>query len=168
MANANTVERYLYPGDLWFGKGKIQLRTLLGSCVSITLWHPGLNIGGMCHYLLPEDPGKGRGQLPDPRYADDAMDLFLKVIKRARTCPADYRVGLFGGGNMFTNLEQTWSVDIGLRNAATGRFLLRNYGFSIAYEDLEGKVHRQIILDLTDGTIFLRRGKDRSIILPSG
>lgn len=166
MIPNNPIERYLYPGERWFGKGKIQLRTLLGSCVAITLWHPGLMVGGMCHYLLPEDPGKTRKKMPDPRYADDAIWLFLKDIKRSRTCAADYRVGLFGGGNMFTNLDQTWSVDIGKRNASIGRSMLRNYGFSIAYEDLEGAVHRQIILDLRDGTVFLRRGTQQIVVLP--
>jgi chemotaxis protein CheD len=29
------------------------IRTVLGSCVSITLWHPVKRVGGMCHFLLP-------------------------------------------------------------------------------------------------------------------
>lgn len=167
MEDSPTIEHYLYPGERWFGQGKMQLRTLLGSCVAITLWHPGLGMGGMCHYLLPEDPIKTRLRFPDPRYADDAIELFLKDIKHVRTCPADYRVGLFGGGNMFTTLERTWSADIGRRNATAGRILLKNYGFSVTYEDLEGRLHRQIILDLRDGAISLRRGTERSIVFPA-
>jgi chemotaxis protein CheD len=119
----------------------------------------------MCHYLLPEDPGKNRGRSPDPRYADEAMNLFLRDIKHAGTCPADYRVGLFGGGNMFTTLERSWSVDIGRRNAEAGRSLLKRYGFSIAYEDLEGRTHRQIVLDMRNGTVQLRRGTEQSVVL---
>ncbi|CAK0774662.1 putative chemoreceptor glutamine deamidase CheD [Gammaproteobacteria bacterium] len=167
MAELNMTEHYLYPGERWFGRGKMQLRTLLGSCVAITLWHPGRGIGGMCHYLLPEDPGKSRSRPLDPRYADEAMALFLKDIKHSSTCPADYQVGLFGGGNMFTTLERAWSVDIGRRNAAFGRLLLRRHGFSVAYEDLEGRTHRQIILDMRDGTLVLRRGTEHSMVLPA-
>ena len=39
----------LGPGDLYFGRGEHQVRTLLGSCVGITLWHPRAYLGGMCH-----------------------------------------------------------------------------------------------------------------------
>jgi len=43
----------LMPGELHFG-GEVQsLKTLLGSCVALTLWHPKRRIGGMCHFLLP-------------------------------------------------------------------------------------------------------------------
>jgi len=165
MTDIHITEHYLYPGERWFGRGKMQLRTLLGSCVAITLWHPGLGVGGMCHYLLPEDPGKTRGRLLDPRYADEAMALFLRDIKRSGTCPADYQVGLFGGGNMFTTLERAWSVDIGRRNAEAGRLLLRSHGFSVTYSDLEGRLHRQIVLDVRNGTLSLRCGTERSKIL---
>lgn len=165
MADLQLAERYLYPGERWFGRGKLQIRTLLGSCVAITLWHPGLKVGGMCHYLLPEEPVRSRSRPPDARYADDAMNLFLRDIKRVNTCPVDYRVGLFGGGNMFTALERAWTVDIGRRNTEMGRSLLRRFGFVLAYEDVGGKLHRQVILDLMDGKILLRRGHGSSIVL---
>ena len=35
-------------GDFYFGSGHTRVSTLLGSCVSITLWHPRRRIGGMC------------------------------------------------------------------------------------------------------------------------
>jgi len=165
MADIQLAERYLYPGERWFGRGNLQVRTLLGSCVAITLWHPGLKSGGMCHYLLPEDPTRSRARAPDPRYADEAMGLFLRDIKRMRTCASDYRAGLFGGGNMFTALERAWTVDIGRRNSEMGRSLLRRYGFTLVYEDVGGKLHRQVILDITDGKIFLRRGQGNTVIL---
>ncbi len=161
-------EHYLYPGGIWFGSRKTQLRTLLGSCVAITLWHPGLRVGGMCHYLLPENPLKDRiGVHEDTRYADHAMRTFLRGIKKARTCPMDYQVGLFGGGNMFTALEREWSVDIGSRNIAAGYLLLQRSGFATTYEDLGGKVHRQITLDMSNGTLFLRRGTEQTLVLPA-
>ncbi len=43
----------LRPGDFHFGGGHTRISTLLGSCVSITLWHPRRLIGGMCHYMMP-------------------------------------------------------------------------------------------------------------------
>jgi len=47
------VEVVLGPGDLYFGDRRTRIRTLLGSCVAVTLWHPKAQIGGMCHYMMP-------------------------------------------------------------------------------------------------------------------
>ena len=46
-------EIFLQPGEFYFGDAATRIRTLLGSCVAITLWHPARMIGGMCHYMLP-------------------------------------------------------------------------------------------------------------------
>ena len=61
------LEIFLQPGEFYFGEGKTRVRTLLGSCVAITLWHPRLHLGGMSHYVLPNrqhrkkhDPLDGR------------------------------------------------------------------------------------------------------------
>lgn len=43
-------EVYLRPGDFCFGEGRLRITTLLGSCVSVVLWHPTQAHGGMCHY----------------------------------------------------------------------------------------------------------------------
>ena len=52
---------FLHPGECYFGGGPTRIATLLGSCVSITVWHPRLLVGGMCHYMLPSR------QRPPPR-----------------------------------------------------------------------------------------------------
>ena len=52
MAEARTVQTLL-PGQWAFVRAGA-LKTLLGSCVSILVWHRERGFGGMCHYLLPE------------------------------------------------------------------------------------------------------------------
>ena len=46
-------EIFLNPGEYAFGTELDRIRTILGSCVAVTFWHPGLRLGAMCHYLLP-------------------------------------------------------------------------------------------------------------------
>jgi chemotaxis protein CheD len=138
------------------------VRTLLGSCVAITLWHPKLHIGGMCHYLLPtrirkkgEEPGSLNG-----RYASDAIQMFLREIHLSRTRPADYQVKLFGGGRMFTGLNaQRKTTGIGEKNVEFGKTLIAQYGFRLAAEDLGGTGHRHIMLDLWSGDVWVRSAK---------
>lgn len=88
-------EVYLRPGDFCFGEGKLRLNTLLGSCISITMWHPLLVHGGMCHYMLPSR-NQLRGCLaPDGKYGDEAMELFMFELKKRRTHPAQYQVNVY-------------------------------------------------------------------------
>ena len=39
-------EVILQPGELFFGKEDVVLKTVLGSCIAITLWHPEQKMGG--------------------------------------------------------------------------------------------------------------------------
>jgi len=53
------LEIFLGPGDLFFGDRDTRIRTLLGSCVAVTLWHPRAKLGGMCHFVVPTRPASG-------------------------------------------------------------------------------------------------------------
>ena len=106
---AHTVDIFLQPGEVYFGGRDTRIRTLLGSCVAITMWHPGMLAGGMCHYMLPGAPAGRHGML-DGRYADEAMALMLCEIRNAYTSPDEYQVKLFGGGHMFS-AHQAVSTD---------------------------------------------------------
>ncbi len=57
--NPAPIDVFLQPGDVYFGDRHTRLRTILGSCVSITLWHPQRLLGGMCHFILPARPAAG-------------------------------------------------------------------------------------------------------------
>ncbi len=154
------LEVFLQPGELYFGEGKTRIRTLLGSCVAITLWHPRLAIGGMCHYMLPRRPRrKGWEAEPlDGRYAEDAMKIFLREIHRTGTRAAEFQVKLFGGGRMF---RATGSVErrptIAEANVEFGRAAIVERGFKISAEDLGGHGHRNVILDVWSGDVWVRQ-----------
>lgn len=150
------LEIFLQPGDFYFGDRETRIRTLLGSCVAITMWHPRLHIGGMCHYMVPRRGESGTGE-PDGRYADEAMHLFLKEIQRSGTRPRDYHVKLFGGGNMFPETYKQEQEMIGSKNALAGLELLEAHGFAIKAQSLGGVGHRNVIFDVWSGDVWVKR-----------
>ena len=150
------LEIFLQPGELYFGEGDTRIRTILGSCVAITLWHPRLKIGGMCHYMLPGNRRKDRGERLDGRYADEAMLLFLRELIANNTRPAEYEVKMFGGGDQFPNRGQTSSGQVPSNNILIGRQLLKQHGFNIKAEHMGGTGHRNIIFDLWSGSVWMR------------
>lgn len=42
----HAMEVFLLPGELWFDDDETRIRTILGPCVAVTLWHPARKIGG--------------------------------------------------------------------------------------------------------------------------
>ena len=167
----HVLEIFLQPGEFYFGDESTRIRTLLGSCISITLWHPKQRIGGMCHYMLPSR-GERRPAAPDGRYADEVMTLFLREICLAKTRPEEYEVKMFGGGNMFprnatkgrdqvptANPVRSGHKSISLSNVQAGRVLIEQHGFRIKAEDAGGNGQRHVIFDIWSGHVWIRRNK---------
>ena len=158
MAQDDVLEIFLQPGEFYFGEGRTRIRTLLGSCVAVTLWHPRKHIGGMCHYMLPTRPRSDAGSALDGRYADEAMQLFMRELRGAKTRTGEYQVKLFGGGNMFAAAGGAKRhLNISERNVEVGREIILKLGLNLAAEDLGGKGHRNILLELWSGDVWVRR-----------
>ncbi len=151
------IDVFLQPGEVYFGDQETRIRTLLGSCVAITWWHPKLRIGAMCHYLLPERP-RGRPSKEkglDGRYADEAFQLVMRYIQSAGTLPADYQVKMFGGGHMLAG-DPGKLAAVGERNIEFGKEWLASHGFRLAREHLAGNGHRHIVFDVANGDVWVR------------
>jgi len=145
----------LDPGEFCFASAGTRIRTLLGSCVSISMWHPRRRVGGMCHYMIPRrrrSPGT-RHQLSG-RYADEAIELFLRELARNNTMPHEYQVKMFGGGNQFPDTRR--ALDIPRQNIDIGLELLEHHGFELTATHLGGTGARHILFDLTDGGVWLK------------
>jgi chemotaxis protein CheD len=141
----------LQPGDWHVGEGNARIRTVLGTCVSIVLWHPDRRIGGMCHYMVPGRSPRTNGL--DGRYAEDAMQLLEEEVRVRGTRLAEYRIIVAGGGNMFPDTITVLREHIGTKNARAARDFVRSLGLRCNCEHLEGVGHREVVLDLQTGRI---------------
>jgi chemotaxis protein CheD len=147
-------EVFLNPGEFFFGEGKIRVATILGSCISITLWHALRRHGGICHFMLDS-----RGVITDHldgKYADEAVEMFKLELNKHKTHPGEYVVKVFGGGNMFSNLKKENSSDIGRRNIEAAHHLLDRSGFKIHSEHTGRAGHRRLLFDLWNGDVWLK------------
>lgn len=152
---AHPMEIFLQPGEVYFGCRDIRIRTLLGSCVAVTMWHPDLLVGGMCHYMLPKQQGGKSGEL-NGCYADEAMELMLREIRNVGTSPDAYQVKLFGGGHMFSAHQAVSCDHVGAKNVEMARTLMKEYGFKSIAEHLGGVGHRNIFFDIWSGHVWVR------------
>ena len=156
MHHADKRKVFLNPGEFLFGEQGTHIHTLLGSCIAITLWHPDLQIGGMCHFVLPErtsaDPETSIP--PCGRYGDEAMELFERAAELHGTHLSDYHGKIFGGADMFgTNSEEEL---VGCKNAekAMNMLRLRNVDIQVAHVGESGS--RRVVLDVSSGDVWVK------------
>jgi len=145
----------LMPGQYYFGQ-HAKLRTLLGSCVAITLWHPQRKVGGMCHYLLPTRSG-AKAESLDPRYGDEALTLMAQAIQKWATKSSDYICHLYGGADTMPD-GGNLKFNVGERNIEKGWALIDHYGFQLDGVDVGDNVPRNVSIDLRSGDVEVKRG----------
>jgi chemotaxis protein CheD len=161
----------IHPGEWYFGVEFERLHTVLGSCVALTAWHPTLKIGGMCHYLLANEPshkGSGspsngtafsngvarqaKGGIGDCRYAVHALAQ-MKQAMQAYAEIAEFQLGVFGGGDMFAYSTPT---SIGHDNIAYARQWLQREKLQPTQTDVGGAISRSLMLVIPTGEIQLK------------
>jgi chemotaxis protein CheD len=157
----------LLPGQMYFGREAASMRTLLGSCVAITLWHPVKRIGGMCHYLLPQRPRKAGDPL-DGRYGDEALHSMVQKIKLTRTEPGEFHAHLYGGADTMPE-GSALKFNVGERNIEQGWSLIDRYGFQLQGIDVGEDIPRTVVLTMASGEVDMKRGQGKAPVhsLPS-
>ena len=130
----------LMPGDVTLGFAGDQLKTLLGSCVSVILTDPRRTVGAMCHIVHIGQPNAAN--VNNTSYGEVAMqDMFERLIDvgiPAQRCHAY----VYGGGNMFPQMFST--THVGAKNAQWVLDFLQDHGINIVHHDVGGNGYRKV------------------------
>lgn len=150
-------EIYLQPGEYLVAGPGCRIRTLLGSCVSIVLWHPKRRVGAMSHCLLPSRGRKARPDRSDARYLDEAFTLILGELAGLDVPVSGCQAKIFGGGNMFPEHARSDQMHIGRKNGDMARLLIEAAGIPTVSEHLFGVGYRTIVFDTGSGDVWVRQ-----------
>lgn len=135
----NLPVHFLYPAELFVSKTPYQVNTILGSCVSVCLFDPILQIGGINHYMLPYWNGQG---LASPKYGNIAIDRLTDKLISLGSNKNNLKAKIFGGGEVIeTNIVQ---FHIGQRNIEVARNMLEDLKIPIVSSSVGGKLGRKI------------------------
>ena len=159
----------LLPADLVVCEGEdVVVVTVLGSCVSACLRDARAGIGGMNHFMLPEDFSSGKNSWTDPvlglatRYGSYAMESLVNNLLKLGAARNRLEIKLFGGGRILTSM-----TDVGARNIEFIHEYAKLEGYTIAAEDLGGTQPRRVVYFPATGRVKVRRLKaieNRSIV----
>jgi chemotaxis protein CheD len=144
---------FLLPGQLHVSAEPCQIRTILGSCVSICLWDQRQRAGGMNHFLLPVSTD---GKPASLRFADLATRILLEKLMRLGCRPRNLQAKIFGGSSMFQN-QNRYANSLGARNVAAALELLKNASIPVTVQETGGTQGRKIVFNTDDGMAWSRQ-----------
>lgn len=158
----------ILPGEYFVTRSDEIITTVLGSCISACVRDPLLRIGGMNHFMLPEDTTNGSSSWHDPavglstRYGSFAMESLINDLMKLGARRERLEVKLTGGGRVLASV-----TDVGARNIAFARQWLQLEGLSLAGEDV-GDIHpRRVLYFPASGRVlmFKLRNVDRGEVV---
>ena len=148
------LARNVHPGA-WLIDSEKPLATLLGSCVTVCLFDPGLKIGGINHFMLPDMGRSNHGDVDSLLSGNYAMEALLNglLIKGAKKQRLQAKA--FGGGTIIDT--DSGAQSIGMRNASFAKEWLNREGIPLRSSDFLGPWSRKIVFLPFNGEAFCKR-----------
>lgn len=149
----------LLPGEYFVTSQDMVLTTVLGSCVSACVRDSTAGVGGMNHFMLPEDADpSSRSAAAAMRYGAYAMEMLLNELFKAGARRERLEAKVFGGGAVLANMTM---LNIGERNADFVLRYLEMEQVRISAQDLRGKLPRRINYFPVTGRVTMRKLKQQ-------
>jgi chemotaxis protein CheD len=143
----------VYPGEFHVTTKKDErLVTVLGSCVAACIRDPITGVGGMNHFMLPEnEAGQWGGELMSTRFGNHAMEKLINELIKLSVPRERMEIKVFGGGNVIDSAQA-----IGSKNAEFILRYLSDEGLKCIAQDLGGDYPRRIEYTPTTGRVVRR------------
>lgn len=145
----------LLPNEFYTTSEDMVLMTVLGSCVAACLHDPYARIGGMNHFMLPDDgadPGAAASE--SMRYGAYAMEVLINELIKAGGRRERIEAKVFGGAAVLAGMT---TINIGDRNADFVRRYLALERIRITAEDLQGVHPRKVAFMPNSGRAMVKK-----------
>ena len=154
---------YLKPGDIYIAEAPTAVSTVLGSCVSVTLFNRRLGIGAICHALFPETNGDVNGD--GFKYVDYALSKIIEKFDSMGIKLSEIETKLFGGSDIVEmNGEDRLRATVGKQNIDAAFNLIENSKLRLISSDVGGLEGRKIVFYTHTGEVFLKRLNDKKVM----
>jgi chemotaxis protein CheD len=147
----------ILPGEFYITASDEGITTVLGSCISACIRDPAIQVGGMNHFMLPEDTTQGKSAWLDAnaglatRYGSFAMESLINGLLKLGARRERLEVKLFGGGHVLKA-----AIEVGDRNIQFARQWLRTEGFRIVAEDVGSDAPRRVVYIPSTGKVQVK------------
>jgi chemotaxis protein CheD len=143
------------------GQAPMRIMTMaLGSCLGIVLHDPEARIGALAHAMHPRRE-RVRNNMNRAKFVDSVVPLLVERMLQWGARREKIVAKIFGGARMFDGFEGCRGVlQIGDENIVAAREVLHELGIPLIAECVGGRTGRTIVLDVSDGSVLVRRVND--------
>jgi len=126
----------------------------IGSCIVITFFDPKLKHGALAHTMLPDSSKAAPSENPI-KFADKAVDVMVKEMRRQGTLKQDIEAKIIGGSNMFPNIEHG-DLKPGEDNITSVRKKLNKEKIRLVGEAVGGHSGRSVEFSTITGIVTIK------------
>ena len=141
----------ILPGEYFVYHEDILIMTTLGSCIATCLWDRNAKIGGMNHFMLPDNGG---GASDSGRYGSYAMELLINEMLKLGASRMTLEAKVFGGGAVIGGMT---SINVGERNTAFVMDYLKTERIPVVSKDVLEIYPRKVCFLPFSGKAMVKR-----------
>jgi chemotaxis protein CheD len=151
--NFDSPAAKILPGEYYVTQKEMVLVTVLGSCVAACIRDTEIGIGGMNHFMLPDEGGK-EVVSSSARYGTYAMEMLINHLLKNGARRNRLEAKVFGGGAVLASLS---SSTVGTRNAEFVLQYLQTEKIPVVAKDLLDAYPRKIYFFPNSGRVLVRK-----------
>ncbi|WP_156033094.1 chemotaxis protein CheD [Candidatus Magnetobacterium casense] len=150
---------YLNPGQVLMTDKPTIVSTVLGSCVSVTMFHATRSYGAICHGMLPDCNGRDCYDCAEKlKYVDCCVTHMARHFERVGIGLRGLDVKLFGGAEVLPCGSKGRRRDsVGKQNIEAAHKILSQLGLTPSVTDTGGANGRKILFYTHSGDVYLKR-----------
>ncbi|MBF0205341.1 MAG: chemotaxis-specific protein-glutamate methyltransferase CheB [Oligoflexia bacterium] len=149
---------FLRPGEIHVATTPTEIRTILGSCISICAYDFRMKIAGMNHYLLPVPEHLDKINQHNHNkndYGIFAIPELFRAMKEKGCQKKDLLLKVLGGSKADTS-ENSQTYQVGKENVEIAKSILKKFGFSADQWEIGGNNGRLVRFLSNSGELFFR------------
>lgn len=144
----------ILPGEYYITAREMMLVTTLGSCVAACIRDRVSGIGGMNHFMLPENKLDSGPVGVSARYGSYAMEVLINQLLKIGARRSNLEAKVFGGGSVLRGFTTS---NVGLKNSEFVVDYLKNEGIQIVAQDLLDVYPRKVYFFPRTGKVKMKK-----------
>ena len=145
----------ILPGEYFVTTDEMMLVTVLGSCVTACIRDRASGIGGMNHFMLPQERADEDNPVSSSaRYGAYAMEVLINSLIGLGAQRTLLEAKVFGGGNVLPGMT---TMNIGQRNADFALRFLAAEKVRVVAQDLVDVYPRKVFYFPKSGKVLVKK-----------
>lgn len=149
---------YLNPGENHFTNKPKLIKTVLGSCISVIIYHRASKYSAVTHSVMPEKNCQEASCFCcEPKFVDCSIRMVLTKFDELRIKRNELESKLFGGSEIHNFKTNSRMESIGTQNLKTAKRILFENKIPIVASDIGGLNGRKIIYNSATIEVFVKK-----------